>query len=334
MYRQKMGKLLLVLLLLGTTACTRRTQESDVLRIGFAVYQADDTYISNMTASFQEEVDRYCKETGAKIYVTISDAQESQATQNDQIDRFISLNYDVLCVNIVDRTDAGRVVDKARTADVPVIFFNREPVLEDLTSWNKVYYVGSDARESGELQAGLVWDLWNADRAALDRNGDGSLQYIMLEGETRHQDTIIRTEVPIQTLKDAGIPMERLDGGQANWNRSQAAALTESYFKVHGDAIELIFCNNDDMALGAVDAVEGLGLDFHNIVGIDGTPQGRAAVDEGKLLGSVVMDYPTHASTIFRMVRALSAGEALSEVVKVQEDHSVRIPMTVYTQPP
>lgn len=318
-------------LLLALPGCNGGEQDDGSIRIGVAVYKSDDTYISNMVAALQGGVEAYRKDTGAKIYVTPSDAQESQATQNDQIDRFLSLNYDVLCVNLVDRTDAGRVVDKARAADVPVIFFNREPVQEDLKSWSKVYYVGSVARESAELQAGIVLDLWNSDSAALDKNGDGVLQYIMLEGETRHQDTIIRTEVPIQILKDAGIPLERLDGGQANWNRSQAAALTESYFKTHGDNIEVIFCNNDDMALGAADTVARLGLDFHNIVGIDGTPQGLEAVDEGKLLGTVVMDYAAHGDTIFRMARALAEGEDVSKVADLQDDRSVRIPMTVYT---
>ena len=322
---------LVLALLFGCAGCVADQKNDDAVRIGIAVYKSDDTYISNMTAALQESVDAYCRETGAKIYVTPFDAQESQATQNDQIDRMISLNYDVLCVNLVDRTDAGRVVDKARAADVPVIFFNREPVLEDLKSWDKVYYVGSDARESAELQAGIVLDLWNEDSSALDKNGDGILQYIMLEGESRHQDTIIRTEVPIQVLKDAGLQLERLDGGQANWNRSQAAALTEGYFKDHGDAIEMIFCNNDDMALGVADTVERLGLDFHNIVGIDGTPGGLAAVDDGKVLGTVVMDYAAHGETMFRMAWALASGGDVSKVADIQDDRSVRIPMSVYT---
>lgn len=331
MHLRRVLALAMAALLALAAGCGRGEPDEEPIRIGVAVYKGDDTYIYNMTAALQESVDAYCRETGAKIYVTVSDAQESQATQNDQIDRFISLNYDVLCVNLVDRTDAGRVVDKARAADVPLVFFNREPVLEDLTSWDRVYYVGSDARESAELQAGIVLDLWENDRAALDRNGDGILQYVMLEGETRHQDTIIRTEVPIQVLKDAGVPLERVDGGQANWIRSQAAALTESCFAAHGDAIEMIFCNNDDMALGAADAAARLGLDFHNIVGIDGTPQGIAAVDDGRLLGTVVMDAPTHGDTVFRLALAMARGENVSEAADIGEDRSVRIPMYVYT---
>lgn len=319
-------------LCMGLAACQGDGQSSGgALRIGVAVYKGSDTYISNMTQAMQDAVDAWCQETGERIYLTVSDAQEDQSTQNEQIDRFLSLDYDVLCVNLVDRTDAARIIDKAQTADVPIIFFNREPVQEDLQAWDKLYYVGSDARESAVLQAGMVLDLWQEDRERLDKNGDGVLQYVMLEGEIRHQDTIIRTEVPIQTLKAAGIPVERLDGGLANWDRDQAAALTEGYFQDHGDGIEVIFCNNDDMALGAADAVERLGLDFHNIVGIDGTPQGLEAVEAGRILGTVVMDGKTHGQTIFDMARTLGRGGDVSQVAEVGEDRSVRIPMYVKT---
>ncbi|NCB62063.1 MAG: galactose ABC transporter substrate-binding protein [Clostridia bacterium] len=311
--------------------CEEGKKTDGPIRIGVAVYQGEDTYISNMTAAMQEAVSGYTQKTGERVYLTIADAQDSQSTQNDQIDRFISLGYDVLCVNMVDRTDAARVIDKAQTANIPVIFFNREPVREDLMAWDKAFYVGSDARMSAVLQAGIILDLWDRDRAALDKNGDGVLQYVMLEGEIRHQDTIIRTEVPIQTMKAKGVSVERLDGGLANWDRDQASALTENLFETYGDSIEIIFCNNDDMALGAVDAVERMDLDFHNIVGIDGTPQGLEAVKDGKMLGTVVMDFPTHARTMFDMSLALAKGEDMSKAADVGDDHSVRIPMYTVT---
>ena len=244
-----------LLLAAGPAGCRETPQEDGTLRIGVAVYKGEDTYISNMTQAMQESVDDWCAETGERIQVSISDAQESQNTQNEQIDRFLSLGYDVLCVNLVDRTDAARVVDKAREADVPLVFFNREPVQEDIDAWDKVYYVGSDARQSAQLQAQIVLDLWESDPAALDRNGDGVLQYMMLEGESRHQDAVIRTEVSVQTLREAGVPLERVESGIANWDRNQAAALTESALLEYPE-IELILCNNDDMALGAADAVD------------------------------------------------------------------------------
>ena len=113
----------ILFLFLCLPGCQERRQEEDALRIGVTVYKGEDTYISNMTQALQESVDAWCAKTGERIYVSISDAQESQNTQNEQIDRFLSLDYDVLCVNLVDRTDASRVVDKVREADVPVVFF-------------------------------------------------------------------------------------------------------------------------------------------------------------------------------------------------------------------
>ncbi len=318
-----------LLLAAGPAGCRETQQEDGTLRIGVAVYKGEDTYISNMTQAMQESVDDWCAETGERIQVSISDAQESQNTQNEQIDRFLSLGYDVLCVNLVDRTDAARVVDKAREADVPLVFFNREPVQEDIDAWDKVYYVGSDARQSAQLQAQIVLDLWESDPAALDRNGDGILQYMMLEGESRHQDAVIRTEVSVQTLREAGVPLERVESGIANWDRNQAAALTESALLEYPE-IELILCNNDDMALGAADAVERLGLEFSNIVGIDGTPQGVEAVDQGRLLGTVVMDYPAHGEAIFRLSRALALGDDPQETAGLSE-RIIRIPMYIYS---
>ena len=316
---------LLAAVLLCLTACAPRgSGEEETLRIGVAVYKGTDTYITNMTQAMETAAQAWSEESGERVQLTVSDAQENQNTQNEQIDRFLSLGYDVLCVNLVDRTDAARVIGKAREADVPVVFFNREPVQEDLESWEKVYYVGSDARQ---FQAQIVLELWESDPAALDKNGDGVLQYAMLEGESRHQDAMIRTEVSVQTLRDAGVPLERVESGIANWERSQADALTESWL-LKGADLELILCNNDDMALGAADAVERLGLDFHNIVGIDGTPQGLEAVEDGTLLGTVVMDYAAHGTAIFQLARTLGAGEEPTNMENM-EDNTIRIPMHI-----
>lgn len=319
---------LLAAALLYLTACAPRgSGEGETLRIGVAVYKGTDTYITNMTQAMEAAAREWSEESGERVQITVSDALENQSTQNGQIDRFLSLGYDVLCVNLVDRTDAARVIGKAREADVPVVFFNREPVQEDLESWEKVYYVGSDARQSAQLQAQIVLELWERDPAALDRNGDGILQYAMLEGESRHQDAMIRTEVSVQTLREAGVPLERVESGIANWERSQADALTEAWL-TDGADVELILCNNDDMALGAADAVERLGLEFGNIVGIDGTPQGLEAVEDGRLLGTVVMDYAAHGAAIFQLARALGSGEELGEMENM-EDNTVRIPMYI-----
>ena len=136
----------------------------------------------------------------------------------------------------------------------------------------------------------------------------------------------------MEYLKSNGLALERLDGGIANWNRNQAAALCEKYFAAYGDGIELILCNNDDMALGAADIVARQGLDFHNIVGIDGTPQGLAAVQSGQMLGTVVVDYAQQAQLIFDLALGLIKGTDLSTIAAVQPGKTVRAKIYIMTQ--
>ena len=106
-----------------------------------------------------------------EIRKKIADARGSQQEQNDQIDQFISLDYDLLLVNIVDRTNAAVIIDKATQADIPVVFFNREPVREDIFRSDQIYYEGSDAKQSAILQADVIADALEKDRSKIDRNG-------------------------------------------------------------------------------------------------------------------------------------------------------------------
>ena len=190
-------------------------EEPETVRIGVALYQQDDTFLSTIVQNLEQQAKE--RETAdRKLNLNIADGRGSQAAQNEQIERFLKQGYDVVCVNIVDRTAAAVLIDKARASNVPLIFFNREPVEEDLMRWDKVFYVGSDAEQSGLLQGGIVRDVWKADRGLIDRNGDGLLQYVMLEGEPGHQDTLLRTENSIKALTKAWVPVEKLANDSAN----------------------------------------------------------------------------------------------------------------------
>lgn len=287
-----------------------RTQEEPKtsMRIGVLLYRGDDTFISTLKTSLEEYAKKYEKENEIKVTLDIMDAKGSQNTQNNQVERMISLGCDVLCVNMVDRSAASGVIDKVIDADIPVVFFNREPVEEDLNRWEKLYYVGVDAKETAVLQGRILADAYHEDPSVLDRNGDGFVSYVLLEGETSHQDSLIRTEWSIQTLKDGGVPLEKLTGGIANWERSQASALMEQWLKEYPDEIELAICNNDDMALGAIDAMERNNVPGNTIklVGIDGTPVGLEALEAGKLFGTVVADIECYAKEIFDIAAGLA----------------------------
>ena len=232
----------------------------------------------------------------------------------------LELGCDALCVNIVDRFAASVVIDKAMAADVPVIFFNREPVEEDMNRWEKLYYVGADAKDSAVFEGRILVDAYKKDSSSLDRNGDGIVSYVLLEGESNHQDSLIRTEWSIQTLKDGGVPLEKITGGIASWERSQASAMMEQWLTEYPNQIELVVANNDDMALGAIDAIDRAGIlpGMIKIVGIDATPPGMEALKAGKLFGTVAADKEGYANAIFQIAASLSRGLPVDESIKLE----------------
>ncbi len=243
-------------LLMSSCQGVRKEEEKKSIRIGISLYRGDDTFINNIRSIIEEKAKEYERESGIKVTLDIQEAKGSQNTQNNQVERFIALGCDVLCINPVDRMDTSLIIDKAMTAGVPVVFFNRQPVEEDMNRWDKLFYVGVDAKETAVLQGKMVVDLYRKQPEAVDLNGDGVVSYVMLEGESSHQDSLIRTEWSVQTLKDGAVPIEKITGGIANWERSQASALMEQWLIEYPDTIELVISNNDDMALGAIDALE------------------------------------------------------------------------------
>lgn len=257
-------------------------EEKNSIRIGVSLYRGDDTFINNIRSELEKQAKSYEQQTGIRVTLDIQDAKGNQNTQNNQVERFISLGCDVVCINPVDRTNAAVVIDKAMAAQVPVVFFNRQPVEEDMDRWDQLYYIGIDAKESAVLQGTILVEQYKKNPRLLDRNGDGVVSYVLLEGESSHQDAVIRTEWAIRTLKDHGVPVEKLTGGIANWERSQASALMEQWLEAYPDQIELVISNNDDMALGAIDAMERMGAKDIQVVGIDGTIPGIEAVESGK----------------------------------------------------
>ena len=171
------------------------------LRIGVLLYRGDDTFIGTLRNSMEQAAKEYEKETGVRVTLDVRDAKRNQLTQNSQAERMIDLGCDVLCVNMVDRSAASGVIDQAMESDIPIVFFNREPVAEDMNRWEKLYYVGADAKESAVLEGQILVDAYRKNPSTLDRNGDGVVSYVLLEGETNHQDSLIRTEWSIERLQ-------------------------------------------------------------------------------------------------------------------------------------
>lgn len=314
-------------------ACTDQEPEGPrKISVGVTYYNQTDTFLGELLDSFKEDLEGLEQED-LTITVTIRDAAGSQRTQDDQVQELIESGCDVLCVNLVDRADPSEIIDLARENQVPIIFFNREPVVEDLMQWEQLYYVGANARQSGIMQGELAAAAIQAN-SQIDRNRDGKIQYVVLEGEPGHQDAIIRTEDAVETLKNSGIKLEKLSYGIANWNRGQAQNRMEQMINQYQNQIELVLANNDDMALGARDAYEKLNITDTTLpvfFGIDGTSMGLAAVEQSKLAGTVYNDKEGQAEAMAKLAVAAVTGEGMEEL-EIQEEHYIRLPYAKVTK--
>ncbi len=299
------------------------------IRIGVTVYDQYDTFMGQLVecfVAFQSD----------DVEIAVYNAAQSQQTQNSQVKKMIEDGFDVICVNLVDRTDPTTVIDAARKADVPIIFFNRELVEGDIGRWDKLFYVGANAEESGVMEGELA--AWACiTHKELDKNGDGVIQFVVLEGEAGHQDAIVRTEASVNTLKKQGVEIDKLGYAIANWNRAQAQTKTTQFIEDYGDDIELILSNNDDMALGAIDAYEAMAIPRNKwpaVVGIDGTDVGLEAVRDDKMLGTVYNDKEGQATAMFELARVLAVGgsiEELSDKYTIENGRYIRLPYTKVT---
>lgn len=334
---KELRKTVVVLLLLCgiLTGCGKQAEDGKELKdikIGISVYNQYDTFVSEL----RDAVEKYAVEMEEKYGITITldvqSAGSNQLTQNDQMDYFIDRKCDIVCINLVDRTDASTIIERGKSANIPIIFFNRELVEEDLERWDKLYYVGADALESGIIQGELLVEKLEEDFASVDRNGDGILQYVMLEGEAGHQDSLVRTMYSINTVTDAGYEMEKLADEIANWNRDQGKTKMVQWIQEFDTRIEVVFSNNDDMALGAIDAMKEAGY-YENaaivppiVLGIDGIQPAMEAIEEGYLFGTVINDSAGQAKGMMELAYSIISGNELDPEFTLLDGKYIRLP--------
>ena len=208
-------------LIYNFTGCQKKEKNfNETLRVGVVTYTQDDPFINAMTQELKDNL-KSMENDNFRIIVSEKNGDDSQRDQDEVVEEMIDAGCDIMCVNLVDRTAPGKIIKLARQNNIPIIFFNREPVKEDLMQWNKLYYVGCDAEQSGVMQGQIAADYIKANKN-VDKNNDGKIQYVLLEGEAGHQDTISRTDCSVKTIINNGINLEKLSYQFADWNRGQA----------------------------------------------------------------------------------------------------------------
>ena len=294
---------IVVMVLLIVPGCGSRKVHTDgVLRVGVVTYTQDDPFINAMADKLKENL-KSLENADMKIIMSVKSGNDDQQEQNETVEEMIDAGCDVLCINLVDRTAPARIIRLAKQNDIPVIFFNREPVREDLMQWEKLYYVGCDAEQSGVMQGEIAAD-YIKNHPEVDKNQDGKIQYVLLEGEAGHQDAISRTDYSVKTLIEEDVHLEKLSYQFADWNRGQAENRMNRLVSQYGDRIELVLSNNDEMALGAVEAYRKAEYDREKwpvIFGIDGLDDALEAIKSGEMQGTVYNDKEDQAMQMAKL---------------------------------
>lgn len=289
-------------------AQSKESTEPRVIRVGITMYNQYDPFTEEIRHNIEDCLAAYGTDNDMEVDSTVVYSGKNQLVQNDQVIDFIDKNYDIICVNLVDRTDPSVIIEAAKSADVPIIFFNRELVEDDLKRFNKLYYVGARPEDSGKIQGKIVIDALNERFDEIDVNGDGIIQYVLLEGEAGHQDAILRSRVSVETIKAAGYEMEMLGDEIANWDRKQAQTKMTSMLAGYPRQIELVLANDDNMALGALDALTEFGVQSNPlIVGVNGQEEVLMDISDGKIEGTAL----NNAKEKGRIIAKLAVGIAL-----------------------
>lgn len=315
-----------------TTAAVAATgKDLKDVKVGISIYKFDDNFMT----LYREELVRYMVEDlgFAKENITVQDGKGDQAEQTNQIDNFIANKVDVMILNLVQSSSAPQVTDKCNEAGIPVVYINREPEAAEEERWAadgiKATYIGADARQSGTYQGEQIAELPNKG----DADGDGVVRYVMVQGDPENVDAQYRTEYSVKALKDAGVEVEQLLLMRGDWDQAKGQQIVQDALTQHGEKIDVVFCNNDAMALGALQSIQSagrvVGKDIY-LVGVDALAEAVQNVVDGKMTGTVFNDFLGQAQGAADLAVKYINGENVESVnmvpyVKVTAANAVEV---------
>lgn len=290
-------------------------------RIGVTIYKYDDNFMALMRKEIEKEAQNF-----KDVDLSMNDSQNTQSIQNDQVDALLSRGVKALAINLVDPSAASTIIGKAKSEDVPVVFFNKDPGAAAINSYANAYYVGTDPKESGIIQGGLIAKQWK-ENTAYDLNKDGKLQYVMLKGEPGHPDAEARTKYVIEELNRQGIPTEQLFIDTGMWDAAMAKDKMDAWLSSSkANSIEVVISNNDGMAMGALEAAKAHGKKLP-IFGVDALPEVLQLIKKGDIAGTVLNDGENQGKAVVQLATNLAAGKAAGEGTNWKiEQKVVRVP--------
>jgi methyl-galactoside transport system substrate-binding protein len=329
---------------------------ADAGSVAVFYYTYGDTYISSVRAALDATFD------AAGVAYQDYDSNNSQTTQTEQIDTAIAQGAKVLVVNQVDTGSddtTKNIIEKATAANIPVIFFNRSVGEEVVSAYDKAVFVGTDYEMAGHMQGEMIGNYLVENYDTIDLNGDGVISYVMFKGQEGNAEADARTQYGVEDadaiLTAAGKEaLSFYDSNNSNkylvdqggaWSAAAATDYLQTalsqYSEANSNMIELVIANNDEMAIGAVTALQNAGYNLEDgsatvipVFGVDATDAAKEAIGKGTMIGTIKQDAEGMANTIAQITQNFQSGAdkfADVDAANVVGTWRVNIPYATYT---
>ena len=294
---------------------------------GVIWYNFADTFIANA---------RQCLNNVAAadgtISITDADSQNDIATQDNNLNNFITQKPKYLVINNINNPAADTIAATCTENGIIPIFANTTSPSDEAFEANPdLWYVSSVSEQSGENMGNAIVEYFNT-HDNWDRNGNGKVDFILLQGMQTLSDTINRSSYSLATIEAAGYELgtniggddvtgvqggDSINGVLCNFSRSEAQTNVEALIANYGDDIDCILADNDDEALGAIAALQAHGYftddsNYIPVVGVDATVAGCEAISNGTLLGTSLNNPVKLAKAVYKVMYLLENGEEVT----------------------
>ncbi len=274
--------------------------------IGVSMALFDDNFLTVLRNGIQSQAD------AAGLSVQIEDAQNDVAKQLDQINNFIASGVTAIIVNPVDTSATQAMSDAAAAANIPLVYVNRQPINVDTLPDNQAF-VASNEVDSGTLETIEIC-------AQLKAAGKDKANVYVMMGELSNQAAVQRTADfhDVMAAGKCAVELTIIDEQTANWSRDQAQSLMTNWLSA-GTPFDGVIANNDEMAIGAIQAMKAAGIDMATVVvgGIDATQDALAAMQAGDLDVTVFQNAAGQGAGALDAATKLAAGEAVEQKVYI-----------------
>ncbi len=283
-----------------TAAETTAAEAGKTFKVGYCINNFNDTFQTYIEKAVEDYV-----AANPELTLETADAQEDVIKQQDQVNTFIAQGVDALIVVPVDTSAMDPITKAAQDAGIPLCYVNRNPFsgMEDKMP-EGVYYVGSQEIKAGEMQMNYAGELLA---------GKGGI--CILEGQLTNEGAVKRTQ-GVQDTAAASFPdIKILALETGNWQRDQGMSLTENWITKFGAELNCVLANNDEMALGAVEALKAAGRDDVIVMGVDAIPDALQAVKEGSLAGTVLQDAVGQGEGSIKVIQSVLKGGTSESII-------------------